>query len=218
MYGPRFKNVIEQAKVAIDGLSRRAKVYKNNDHEFDPLIHSFLFRHRRYLFHVLTKGTQALLRRRPEGPNVHRWRSATLQTPEISRVCIDLLTIQNTVTVSQIESVSGASRESVRKCLNHAVELGLLYRHKNRRKKPEEFTLTKLMTEELADRHTAKFLDDDVVNLARAITIIDDVRGMAKKSRKFEKINPAGMDTWPTLQEDLTEFGIDDDGNYINKC
>ena len=217
MNSPRFKNVIEQAKVAINGLSRRAKVYKNNDQEFDPLIHSFLFRHRRYLFHLLTKGSLALLRRRPEGPNVHRWRSTTLQTPEISRVCIDLLTIQNEVTVSQIESASGASRESVRKCLNHAVELGLLNRHKNRRKKPEIFTLTDLMHEELADRHTAKFLDNDVVNLARAITTIDDLRRIAKKSREFEKQNPSGMDTWPTLQEDLIKFGIDDDGNYFTE-
>lgn len=217
MNGPRFKNVIEQAKVAINGLSRRARVYKNNDQEFDPLIHSFLFRHRRYLFHILTKGSLALLRRRPEGPNVHRWRSTTLQTPEISRVCIDLLTIQNEVTVSQIESASGASRESVRKCLNHAVELGLLNRHKNRRKKPEIFTLTDLMHEELADRHTAKFLDNDVVNLARAITTIDDLRRIAKKSREFEKQNPSGMDTWPTLQEDLIKFGIDDDGNYFTE-
>ena len=217
MNGPRFRNVIEQAKVAINGLSRRARVYKNNDQEFDPLIHSFLFRHRRYLFHILTKGSLALLRRRPEGPNVHRWRSTTLQTPEISRVCIDLLTIQNEVTVSQIESASGASRESVRKCLNHAVELGLLNRHKNRRKKPEIFTLTDLMHEELADRHTAKFLDNDVVNLARAITTIDDLRRIAKKSREFEKQNPSGMDTWPTLQEDLIKFGIDDDGNYFTE-
>ena len=217
MNSPRFKNVIEQAKVAINGLSRRAKVYKNNDQEFDPLIHSFLFRHRRYLFHLLTKGSLALLRRRPEGPNVHRWRSTTLQTPEISRVCIDLLTIQNEVTVSQIESASGASRESVRKCLNHAVELGLLNRHKNRRKKPEIFTLTDRMDEELADRHTAKFLDNDVVNLAKAITTIDDLRRIAKKSREFEKQNPSGMDTWPTLQEDLIKFGIDDDGNYFTK-
>ena len=217
MNGPRFKNVIEQAKVAINGLSRRARVYKNNGQEFDPLIHSFLFRHRRYLFHILTKGSLALLRRRPEGPNVHRWRSTTLQTPEISRVCIDLLTIQNEVTVSQIESASGASRESVRKCLNHAVELGLLNRHKNRRKKPEIFTLTDLMHEELADRHTAKFLDNDVVNLARAITTIDDLRRIAKKSREFEKQNPSGMDTWPTLQEDLIKFGIDDDGNYFTE-
>ena len=217
MNSPRFKNVIEQAKVAINGLSRRAKVYKNNDQEFDPLIHSFLFRHRRYLFHLLTKGSLALLRRRPEGPNVHRWRSTTLQTPEISRVCIDLLTIQNEVTVSQIESASGASRESVRKCLNHAVELGLLNRHKNRRKKPEIFTLTDLMHEELADRHTAKILDNDVVNLAKAITTIDDLRRIAKKSREFEKQNPSGMDTWPTLQEDLIKFGIDDDGNYFTE-
>ena len=190
---------------------------RDSDQEFDPLIHSFLFRHRRYLFHILTKGSLALLRRRPEGPNVHRWRSTTLQTPEISRVCIDLLTIQNEVTVSQIESASGASRESVRKCLNHAVELGLLNRHKNRRKKPEIFTLTDLMHEELADRHTAKFLDNDVVNLARAITTIDDLRRIAKKSREFEKQNPSGMDTWPTLQEDLIKFGIDDDGNYFTE-
>ena len=217
MNGPRFKNIVEQAKVAMNGLRRRAKVYKNNDHEFDPLIHSYLFRHRRYLFHLLTKGSLALLRRRPEGPNVHRWRSTTLQTPEISRVCIDLLTIQDDVTVSQIESASGASRESVRKCLNHAVELGLLNRHKNRRKKPELFTLTALMHDELADRHTAKFLDNDVVNLARAITTIDDLRKIAEKSRKFEKRNPSGMDTWPTLQEDINKFGIDDDGNYLTK-
>ena len=93
----------------------------------------------------------------------------------------------------------------------------MLNRHKNRRKKPELFTLTALMHDELADRHTAKFLDKDVVNLARAITTIDDLRKIAKNSRNFEKGSPSGLDTWPNLQEDLYKFEIDDDGNYCTK-
>jgi hypothetical protein len=211
-----FKNIIDHGFAALSGMKKRSKVYERHNIDFDPLINTLLFRHRRYINFLLAEGSLALIAQVNEGEDVQKWRSASLQTPLITRHCMIALTRQATVTVSQVETESKASRESVRKCLNHGVELGLLKKSAGGKKSAELFEITEKLTEQLADRTALKLHDQKLYELSRLIVMIHELRDFREKSKELERID--GIipgDAWRILQEVLLEQDKDETGEYL---
>ena len=126
------------------------------------------------------------------------------------------LTRQPNVTVSQVETESKASRESVRKCLNHGVDLGLLKKFSGGRKSAELYEITEKLTEQLADRTAVKLHDKKLYELARLIVMIHDLRNFREQSKELERIDGhIPGDAWPTLQEALMDEGTAETGEYL---
>ena len=87
----KFKSLMAQAAAALTGMQKRKKSYDECALEFDPIINTILFRHRRRINLLIAEASIALNTPIPVGPEVHKWRHSTLQTPEITRhICVVL--------------------------------------------------------------------------------------------------------------------------------
>jgi hypothetical protein len=208
----KFKSLMAQAAAALTGMQKRKQSYDEAGLDFDPIIHTILFRHRRRINLLIAEASIALNQQIPVGPEVHRWRHSTLQTPEITRHITKALSYEQSVTVSEVEIASNASRESVRKCLKHGVELGLLTQEMDGKR--EVFKLSELLVDQLQNRGTFKIWDKRLYELSRFVCAMHDIRNVRNETLALEKRSSTLEDPWPTLQEEIFDRHFEEDGKY----
>jgi len=124
-----------------------------------------------------------------ENGDVARWKKGTEKQRRISRYCVlAVLETRAPITVSQIEvDLDGeAGRTEITSVLNDGVELGLFSKVTGRGSKASAYLATKRLLAETTERAWSKCTDPDVVEFARLVTTIADMRRLGRITREDE--------------------------------
>ena len=190
------KGLIDTVKLLKKNFGRRQAVMKERG----------LWVNRRPLCRAMTRAILTLQNHDMGtgiGQTLWKWRDASVISSSVSRVVVDLLLEYPTVTVSQVEAqcrseAISVKRTAVNKVMAYGCELGILEVEAGNRD-GKEYALTVLAREELIDRMVLKYTEPDVLEFARNVLMIHEMRRLYAKSSMEKERNPNPMDNQNSL-------------------
>jgi len=202
------KGFVDTVKLLKKNYGRRQAVMKERGREHDEVLSHAIWVNRRPLCRAMARAILTLQNHDMGvgiGQTLWKWRDASVTSSTVSRVVVDLLLEYPTVTISQVEAQCRAEsisvkRTAVNKIMTHAVELEILEvggGASNRDGK--EYALTALGREELIDRMVLKYTEPDVLEFARNVLMIHEMRRLYAKSSTEKERNPNPMDNQKSL-------------------
>ena len=203
-----LSKLIDTVKLLKKRFGRRQAVMKQRGREYDEILSHSIWVNRRSLCRSMTRAILTLQNHDVGtgiGQTLWKWRDASVTSTSVSRVIVDLLLDHATVTVSQIEAQCrnegiSVTRTTVTKIMAHGVELKILEIAGGKGGRDgREYALTALAREELTDRMVLKYTEPDVLDFARNVMMIHEMRLLHAKSSMEKERNPNPMDNQKSL-------------------
>ena len=174
-------------------------------------VDAYMWRNRFQLMAVSARGIMAT-NTVPEvvGPNLDKWRGMSPQSGNVIRTVLDHSIAQRRpFTVSEIEvALPGnfsLSRKSLHNVIKRGVELELLTPGCN-----STYEVTELLVDEFFARTTYRDLQPDLIEWARQIVMIADMREVATRTTELEERGSIHDSGRRTLIEEI-DNGLHDD-------
>ena len=194
----KHKNLREHIKFVAAAFKKRGNFYRERGLEVSPTLHTLLWQNRRYTIDVITRALLVLNSHSDDAPTLNKWRATSLTNAAISRQIIIALIQRRHATLSRLvvacEGVG--SRESVRRALTIAIDLGLIT------KKCDEYEISPLLVEELFGRSIMRLRDPDVVEFARLVLMVNQAETLILQP-KFDREDDHPMSTPLTMMRKL---------------
>ena len=194
----RYKNLKEHIRFIANAFKKRGEFYRKRGLELTPSTHTFLWSQRRYLMWAGTRSVLAWDSIRGDAPTIEKWHNATVTNRMIVRRVQDVLIENKSASISRfvVECEGIAKRETVRRCVNMGVDLGLL------EKVGEGYAMTTLYADELFNRAILGLRHPDMVEWARMVLAVNQAETLILDNR-FPRRDDHPLDTPPTLAEEI---------------
>tara|TARA_Y100001934_G_scaffold256981_1_gene325567 strand:- start:1143 stop:1835 length:693 start_codon:yes stop_codon:yes gene_type:complete len=144
----------------------------------------------------------------PVGPTIARWRAVSPMQKKLIRVIINLLTTERTpITISMIEAENarygnGASADTVRETVNHAIQLKLLT--KRGRGPKTSYRATRLLIDEIALRcYTRMRSDPYFLSMAKFAVALETLHAENEQTSIDERQGAVAPSDHPSYLERL---------------
>jgi hypothetical protein len=205
----QYKNLKEHIKYIANAFKRRGEFYRKRGLELTPSMHTFLWSQRRYLMWAGTRSVLAWDSIRGDAPTIEKWHNATVTNRMIVRRIQDVLIENKSASISRfvVECEGIAKRETVRRCVNMGVELGLI------EKVGEGYAMTALYADELFNRAILGLRHPDMIEWARMVLAVNQAETIIQHNR-FPRRDDHPLDTPLTLAEEIAAgryTGADDE-------
>lgn len=195
----QYKNLKEHIKYIANAFKKRGEFYRKRGLELTPSTHTFLWSQRRYMIGIATRSVLAWDDRSgDEAPTIAEWRNSSVTNTAISRRIQDVLIENKSATISRftVACEGIAKRETVRRCANMGVDLGLL------EKCGENYSMTGVFAEELFDRVVLGIRHPDMVEWARMVLAVNQAENLIQCNR-YPRQDDHPLATPLTLAEEI---------------
>jgi len=184
----------EHESNAIEYLQSIQALCAEEGKRFSVLCATWFWRHRVVVARAMVKAGLRIDSQKGIGDlykdaDIARWKRGTEKHRRISRHCVlAVLETRAPITVSQIEVDldGGAGRTEITNVLNEGVELGFFKKTAGQGSKASVYVPTVKLLQQTTERVWSKCTDPDVVEFARFVTTLADMRRMGRLTREEE--------------------------------
>jgi len=194
----KYKNLKEHIKYIAAAFKKRGEFYRKRGLELSPTTHTFLWSQRRYLLSASTRAILVWNSISGDSPKIESWHNATATNRVIARRIQNVLIEHRSATMSRfVVACEGiAKRESVRRCVNMGVDLGLL------EKCGDGYMITQTYADELFNRVILAARHPDSVEWARMVLAVNQTETLIQTNR-FPRQDDHPLATPLTLAEEI---------------
>jgi len=206
----QYKNLKEHIKYIANAFKKRGEFYRKRGLELTPSTHTFLWAQRRNIIDMCTRSILLWNNKlNDDAPLLEEWRATSVTNDAISRRALLVLCEYPSASLSRIatECESFAHRETVRRAMTIAVDLGLV------RKCGENYELTELFVDELFNRTILGIRHPDMIEFARLVLAVNQIEALNQCPR-YERTDDHPLSTPLTLPEEIAAgryTGADDE-------
>ena len=194
----KVRTLREHIEFVRNVIWKKRTFYQKRGLEISATVHTLLWQNRRYIVDVTTRALMSLTRHGDDSPRLKEWRSTSQKNHLISRIVQYELITQKSASLSRLAAAAEheGSRESVRRALKIAVDIGLLERT------GDQYSMSKLYVDELFDLTTLRLRDPEVVEFARLVLAINQTESILTNP-KFPRNDEHPLATPLTLTEEI---------------